>query len=294
MEEKINKAAILKDKPKGTKLYTILSDSECFLNEASEDSIYIDIDNRERFWCLSAYGSTHSFPNGCVLLFPSKEMRDWSKFAWKKGDVLVSNDGGTEVVFDKWYDETYTSFYCKHYLNSEDENKIVYLETFLCTTERYSLEDKDSVQTYINTIEERLGGKLNGETLEIEKAEFKYGDIAFMIDNKKMEEAARLDDEEYYDSLSDNDRCFFEYVFRRGYNRALKELLHPASEVPRNDNGKILAFSKVNSNMNAMLYETACYTYQGKQEVRVREYTFTDLAFVEDLLDLIKKGGKHD
>lgn len=93
--------------------------------------------------------------------------------------MLVSNDGGTEVVFDKWYDETYTSFYCKHYLNSEDENKIVYLETFLCTTERYSLEDKDSVQTYINTIEERLGGKLNGETLEIEKAEFKYGDIAF-------------------------------------------------------------------------------------------------------------------
>lgn len=109
-----------------------------------------------------------------------------------------------------------------------------------------------------------------------------------MIDNKKMEEAAQLDDEEYYDSLSDNDRCFFEYGFRRGYNRALKELLHPASEVPRNDNGKILAFSKVNSNMNAMLYETACYTYQGKQEVRVREYTFTDLLFVEDLLDLIK------
>lgn len=47
MEEKLNKAAILKDKPKGTKLYTILSDSECFLNEASEDSIYIDIDNRD-------------------------------------------------------------------------------------------------------------------------------------------------------------------------------------------------------------------------------------------------------
>lgn len=115
-----------------------------------------------------------------------------------------------------------------------------------------------------------------------------------MIGNKKIEEAARLDDKEYYDRLSDNDKCFFEYGFRRGYNRALKDLLHPASEVPRNDNGKILAFSKVNSNMNAMLNETACYTYQGKLEVRVREYTFTDLAFVEDLLDLIKKGGEHD
>ena len=115
-----------------------------------------------------------------------------------------------------------------------------------------------------------------------------------MIDDKYIEETARLDDKEYYDRLSDNDRCFFEYGFRRGYNRALKGLLHLASEVPRNDNGKILAFSKVNSNMNAMLNETACYTYQGKQEVRVREYTFTDLVFVEDLLDLIKKGGNHD
>ena len=117
-----------------------------------------------------------------------------------------------------------------------------------------------------------------------------------MID-KKIEETARLDDEEYYDSLSDNDRCFFEYGFRRGYNRALKELLHPASEVPRNDNGKILAFSKVNSNiklydMNDMLNETACDTYQEMWKIRVRAYTFTDWVFVEDLLDLIVKGGE--
>lgn len=49
----------------------------------------------------------------------------------------------------------------------------------------------------------------------------------------------------------------------------LNELLRPASEVPRNDNGKILAFSKANSNMNAMLNETVCYTYQkcGKLEL---------------------------
>lgn len=118
-----------------------------------------------------------------------------------------------------------------------------------------------------------------------------------MIDDKKIEEAARLDDEEYYDSLSDNDRCFFEYGFRRGYNHALKGLLHPASEVPRNDNGKVLAFSKVNSNiklydMNAMLNETACDTYQEMWEIRVRAYTFTDWVFVEELLDLIVKGGE--
>lgn len=79
----------------------------------------------------------------------------------------------------------------------------------------------------------------------------------------------------------------------------LNELIHPASEVPRNDNGKILAFSKVNSNiklydMNAMLNETACDTYQEMWEIRVRAYTFTDWVFVDELLDLITKGGNHD
>lgn len=61
-----------------------------------------------------------------------------------------------------------------------------------------------------------------------------------MIDDKGIEEAARLDDKEYYDRLSDNDRCFFEYGFRRGYNRALKNLWHPASEEPKFGKGRLL------------------------------------------------------
>ena len=84
-----------------------------------------------------------------------------------------------------------------------------------------------------------------------------------------------------------------------GFLNDLNELLHPASEVPRNDNGKILAFSKVNSNiklydMNAMLNETACDTYQEMWEIRVRAYTFTDWVFVDELLDLITKRCNHD
>lgn len=219
MVEKINIAKILKDKPQGTKLYSILSDGECFLNEASKDSIYIDIDNRKRFWCFTVYGSTHSFPNGCVLLFPSKEMRDWSKFARKKGDVLVSNDGGTEVIFDKWYDDTYTSFYCKYYLKSEDKNHVRIYEEFLCTTERYSLEDKDAAQTYINTIEERLGGKLNLETLEIEKQpEFKDGDIVALVVRKCTHIAIFQSRQEAYIGfhavLCQNDELLLEEPFR--------------------------------------------------------------------------------
>lgn len=172
MEEKINKAAILKDKPRGTKLYTILSDSECFLNEASEDSIYIDTDNRERFWCLSVYGSTHSFPNGCVLLFPSREMRDWSKFAWKKGDLLV-NSCGFQCIFKEWASDDYTKFNgC--YSNSRDG----YEDVSNAKTAKFDKLDNNIAYGYIREIERKLGGKLNLETLKIEKqTEFKDGDV---------------------------------------------------------------------------------------------------------------------
>ena len=159
MEQKLNIAEILKNKPRGTKLYSMIH-GKCS-SEAVADEIF------KINFCTSKFGLTQSgecalikfgnmYDGGECIIFPSKEMRDWSKFQWEKGDVLISNDGGAEVIFDKWYDDTYTSFYCKHYLNSEDKNKIVYYEEFLCTTERYSLEDKDIAQTYINTIEKRL------------------------------------------------------------------------------------------------------------------------------------------
>ena len=119
-----------------------------------------------------------------------------------------------------------------------------------------------------------------------------------MIDDKDIEVVARFDDKEYYDRLSDNDRCFFEYGFRRGYNQALKGLLHPASEVPRNDNGKVLAFSRIFCNrklydMNAMCDETTCNTYQEMWEEQVYMFQLSDWIFVDELFDLITKGGKQ-
>ena len=182
MEVKINVAEILKNKPRGTKLYSMIH-GKCSFKAVTDEIFKIN-------FCTSKFGLTQSgectlikfgnmYDGGECIIFPSEEMRDWSKFQWEKGDVLISNDAGTEVIFDKWYDDTYTNFYGKHYLNSEDKNNIKYNETFLCTTERYSLEDKDIAQTYINTIEKRLDGKLNLETLVVEKAqsEFKDGDI---------------------------------------------------------------------------------------------------------------------
>lgn len=219
MEKELNIAAILKDKPQGTKLYDWLHNIDVELDTISttdtETVVWCTNETNNNTTChrgYSEFGTERGYPDGLQILFPSEQMKDWSKFAWKKGDVLVSGDGGTEVIFDKWYDDAYTNFYGKHYLYSENENNIMYFEGFVCTTGRYFLESKDAAQTYINTIEERLGGKLNLETLEIEqhKPEFKDGDIVF------------------YENPDDEDVCSSIFIFRGKQNDTPGFLYHAA------------------------------------------------------------------
>ena len=187
MEEKINIAEILKDKPQGTKLYDWL------YNIDVESDTISTTDTETVVWCInetdnnttchrgySEFGTVRGCSDGLRILLPSKEMRDWSKFAWKKGDVLISNDGKKEVFFNGFTDDTYALFKAKHGFEVLSNGKDIYLvdEDGIATSD-YTLEDKDATQTYIKTIEERLGGKLNRETLEVEKPqpEFKDGDI---------------------------------------------------------------------------------------------------------------------
>lgn len=258
MEEKINVAEILKDKPQGTKLYSILSDGDCFLNEVSEDSIYIDIDNRKRFWCFTVYGSTHSFPNGCVLLFPSREMRDWEKFSWKKGDVLVTENGAAHIIFEKFTDDTYTIFAGKCYYCKNGAKGYTYLRfSDNAITEEFTLETEDAAKTYISFIEKRLGGKLNRETLEIEKAqpEFKNGDIVSLeiryIDSEDVIVEVYIVHGDYsygenlnfYAGWSDNttDKVVYNSFTRPDKTSVRKELLRYATEEERQQLFKALA-----------------------------------------------------
>ena len=178
MKENLNIATILKDKPTGTKLYADAFGElklECIkVNE--EDIIY----TKNKIFTLYPFYSDGKYSkDGEPVLVPSKKMRDWSKFAWKQGDILVSDDGKSHVIFNRWYDDNYISFYGKYYLNNENKDKAFYCKVFVCITKTYSLEDKDATGVYISAIEEKLGGKLNLKTLEIEKTqlEFKDGDI---------------------------------------------------------------------------------------------------------------------
>lgn len=125
----------------------------------------------------SKLGTLRGWLDGLQILLPSKKMRDWRKFAWKKGDVLVSNDGDSHIIFKGFSKNDYTTFEGKHWISVSKKRHISCLE--MRNVQDYHIEDnKDSSQTYINTLEKRLGGKLNLETLEIEKQlEFKDGDI---------------------------------------------------------------------------------------------------------------------
>lgn len=131
-----------------------------------------------------------------------------------------------------------------------------------------------------------------------------------MIDKNKIEKAARQISEKVVDAKGFDDSKPTHLAFLDGHidgfnagakwaiNEFLKGLLHPASEVPRNDNGRIFAFSKVYDyrklyNMDDMMYNTGCNTYQEMWEVEVKKFCLTGWIYADVLFDLIIKGGKQ-
>ena len=163
---------ILKGMPDGTPLYTPLCGNVEFTSVAA------DKEKAEAIWTEDKNGEYAFDKNGKwmkggeVLLFPSNEMRDWSKF-FKKGDVLVFQ--GVAMlgicIFEKYEDETLVSFRCRH---ASKNGNLYSRQTSFETEDWVKIENPDS---YIKFVEERLGGKLNLETLEIEKPAFEIGKL---------------------------------------------------------------------------------------------------------------------
>ena len=165
---------ILKGVPAGTKLYTPMCGKVGFAylatNKEAGEAIWTTDKNGEYTYNKNG----RWMEGGEVMLFPSDKMRDWSKFAWKKGDVLVTEDGAAHIIFEKFTDDTYTIFAGKYYYCKNGAKGYTYLrECDNAITEEFTLETEDAAKTYISSIEKRLGGKLNRETLEIEKPEKK-------------------------------------------------------------------------------------------------------------------------
>lgn len=170
MEQKdIDIYEILKNEEYGTELYT----PKC--GRVWHSGMANDKDSAKAIWTEDEAGREHFFDKngkiykeGEVLLFPSKEMRDWSKF-FKKGDVLICYEGKKPyyTIFDGFENNTYRAFKGK-FAHDCYEDKWYQNEGNLSTSTFHKLNRADS-EIYVTKIEERFGGKLNRETLEIEK-----------------------------------------------------------------------------------------------------------------------------
>lgn len=175
MEQKdIDIYEILKDEEYGTELYT----PKC--GNVWHSGMANDKDSAKAIWTEDGAGREHFFDKngkiykeGEVLLFPSKEMRDWSKF-FKKGDVLEYKKENNQAtcLFDSYEDDTTKLRFTGLYTLTKGK--------IWDTPTSWDIHDwvkSDHPAEYIKTIEERLGGKLNLETLEIEKPAFEIGKL---------------------------------------------------------------------------------------------------------------------
>lgn len=178
MGNKINVAEILKNKPQGTKLYDLLRNIDVELDKVNTTDVgtYIECTSTNEvgstlLFDYSKLGTEKCWLEGLRILLPSKNMRDWGKFAWKKGDLLI-NSCGFQCIFKEWVSDDYTKFNgC--YSNSRDG----YEDVSNAETAKFDKLDNNITYGYVREIERKLGGILNLETLEIEKPEFKDGDI---------------------------------------------------------------------------------------------------------------------
>lgn len=122
MNENINLVEILQDCPKGTQLYSPLFGKvylDRVIREVVRDS-YISI--RSANGCLHSFRKNGTFgfgdENGEIMLFPSKEQKDWSKFKCSK----LKFNPKTLLPFEKVLVRDYSSCYwkCDLFSNIDD------------------------------------------------------------------------------------------------------------------------------------------------------------------------------
>lgn len=93
MNKNIDLTKILKNCPKGTKLYSIIYGEVTFhhINETSICPIVLRV-NDNTYPTVTNDGKFSPAYKGECILFPSKDQRDWSKFTapWLKKDMFDS------------------------------------------------------------------------------------------------------------------------------------------------------------------------------------------------------------
>ena len=100
-----NIAEILKDRPKGTRLYStelgILRLIEVRYY-GSDERIFLKTEDGK---IIRYLGDGKRSPKEEVTLYPSERIHDWEIFTWKKGDILKC--GSAYIIFNEFKDDEY-------------------------------------------------------------------------------------------------------------------------------------------------------------------------------------------
>lgn len=166
MENKINIAEILKDCPKGTKLYSPLF-GEVTLEEVNTECTALITIKYNANICSKFFktGLYYNYEGAECLLFPSSEMRDWSKF-FKRGDVAIQLFNGCGVLVEEWTDDSYTSF--KASVFQLKKGGFAKRDKRVLSTDDFVKASDEQRDKFIADMEKYFGGKYNPETLQVE------------------------------------------------------------------------------------------------------------------------------
>ena len=160
MNENINLCEILRDCPKGTKFYSYIFGDETYFQGFSlyeGKPISIIIYGKKGEWqnfCLSRKGHPYADNYGECCIFPSKEMRDWSKFTapWLKKERF---DPKTLKPFDKVLvrSENIFNWNCSLFSNIDDfDSKYPFTCLGLCY--KFCIPYNDDTKHLVGTADE--------------------------------------------------------------------------------------------------------------------------------------------
>ena len=218
---KINIAEKLKDCPKGTKLYSPIFGNVSFegLLDNVVYPIYVVGKNSRQihFSKDGLFIADSSCSDAECQLFPSREMRDWSKF-FKKGDVAYIKEANyvtDYAIFESWKNDDYTEFNASIFYG----NKFGFAERKVCRTKLYNKANDILKAKLITFIEQYYNGKYNPDTLQVEPVKpecpFKPFDKVLVRDNNEQEWKIN------FFSHYNKDVCYKYYCLKSCYNQCI-------------------------------------------------------------------------
>ena len=208
MENKINIAEILNDCPKVTNLYSPLF-GEVKLKQVDSNAIRpiritTNIGEETSFYSDGRYSAT--YPEAECMFFPSRKMRDWTKF-FKRGDVVWCKDN-MYAIFEGWATDDYTKFNTTIDFYVFDAS---YDKEVVCDTDCFVKASDEERAVFIANAEKHYNGKYNPDTLQVEpvkpKCPFKPFDKVLVRDNEDSEWYAN-----YFSHYHEYDQDYPSYV----------------------------------------------------------------------------------